>query len=37
MGVWTAQEHDFLGARQRDVGDELAAAAQVAIVLLPQD
>jgi hypothetical protein len=37
MGVWTAQEHDFLGASKRDVGDELAAAAQVAIVLLPRD
>ena len=36
MRVRTAQEHDLLGAAQRDVGDELAAAAQVAIVLLAQ-
>jgi hypothetical protein len=37
MGVWTAQENDFLRATKRDVGDELAAAAQMAIVLLARD
>jgi hypothetical protein len=34
MGVWTAEEHDLLRATRRDVSHELAAAAQVAIVLL---
>ena len=36
MRMRAAQEHDLLGAAQRDVGDELAAAAQMAIVLLAQ-
>ena len=36
MRVRAAQEHDLLGTAQRDVGDKLAAAAQVAIVLLAQ-
>ena len=36
VGVRAAQEHDLLGTAQRDVRDELAAAAQVAIVLLAQ-
>src|SRR6478672_9610828 len=36
MRVRTAQEHDFVGIAQSNVSDELAAAAQVAIVLLAQ-
>src|SRR5205809_2820129 len=37
MGMRAAQEDDLLGARQPDVGDELATAAQMAVVLLAQD
>ena len=37
MGVRAAQEHHLLGTAQRDVGDKLATAAQVAVVLLAQN
>ena len=37
MRVRAAQEHDLLGAAERDVRDELPASAQVAIVLLAQE
>ena len=37
MRVRAAQKHDVLRAGQPDVGDELAAAAQVPVILLAQD
>src|SRR5207244_5243949 len=37
MRDWAAQEGDLQHAGQRDVADELTAAAQMAVILLAQD